>query len=158
MGISYGQAKVDNNMISLYFFTPLAYLIDLVLYTQLQCPATASSVPSPPSTGQPAPGDQGLPSKVYFQISGPSQEASAKAAINALSKDGFKTAPQIEVVGKEAPSSAQIRYFSDEDKAAAQAVQVKLKSTGKQHFGLAKLQGLKAPKGVVEVWYPDNKL
>ncbi len=105
--------------------------------------------PSPSATSDQA----HRPSKVFIQISSTFQRSFADEALRKLKAAGISVAEGVENVGAKAPLSAQIRYFREEDRTAAEET---LDAIGgkSSSFNLIKVNVQNPPPGLIELWYP----
>ncbi len=149
IGIVYGYGKD----MPLGMFTPLTEAANLIQQTGIPCAlgTTANNENNTP-VSVPQNTAPALPSKVYIQIANSEQRVAAKAAVAQLKTANIPVETGVENVGAKAPNAPQIRYFSDNDSGAAQAVQRVLDQGDK--FALVKVASKNPPPGLVEVWYP----
>jgi hypothetical protein len=95
-----------------------------------------------------------IPAQVYVQIASESQREKAKEVVAALQQRGYVTPGIEDVSGKaDSPKNTNVRYFNDEDKAAAEAIAAILKEKGIATAYAYRVAQFKVKPGSLEVWF-----
>lgn len=148
---------------ALTMFTPILFGKSLLQDTGFACNDTSVIASSMPPTSivaattnidiTPA-GNKRL--KVYFQIGNENQREMAVKSQRALKSAGIFV-PGIERISSAANlENSEVRYFSDEDEASANAVKALVESSSQQLLNLKKVGGYTAAPGLIEVWFGKN--
>jgi hypothetical protein len=129
--------------------------IDVLLPT----PVTQPGATLPPSKTLPAPPPPPPPQSVDASLIYVQQDKADKTNTQALLKElrkTFKVAGSVEKLDSaKMPSRAQVRYFSEKDRAKAEAVAEQLKTQGYASAAPVYI-GIASPPGQLEVWLPKK--
>jgi hypothetical protein len=125
----------------------------------LPAPVTQPSATLPPSKVLPAPPPPPPPQSVDASLIYVQQDKADKTNTQALLKElrkTFKVAGSVEKLDSaKMPSRAQVRYFSEKDRAKAEAVAEQLKTQGYASAAPVYI-GIASPPGQLEVWLPKK--
>lgn len=118
----------------------------------IQTPAAVVPLPAPVRAPGPAAGP--VQTRVYFQRDIADRSGTATALAGTLRGAGFDVIPQIDKIPSDrVPKTAQVRYFNEVDRPAAEAALAKVKD--RFPASVVRKVGLPAPAGQIEVWLPD---
>lgn len=95
-----------------------------------------------------------IPVQVFFHIASETQRQTAKDVAGTLQQKGY-VIPGIEnIAGKaDVPGSTSVRYFNDEDRAAAEVIATVLKDKGFTNAKALRVPQFKVTPGSIEVWF-----
>lgn len=92
--------------------------------------------------------------RIYVQQDLRDAPNAGQQIVKTLAGSGFTVEKRVELIdSSKMPKNAQVRYFNDSDKGLAEAALTELQKLYKTAI-LARIAGMPAPKGQLEVWLP----